>query len=203
MTIGGLYIFGFGGHARSVGDVALAAGVRALVFIDATAQPGESCFGFPVLQRAPEEMETGWGSFPAVGDNTRRRDLCAIIPSYQPALVAPTASFSRCATLSDAAFVGHQAHVGPYAKIGRGVIINSGAVFDHESQIGDFSHVAVNATIAGRCKLGNRVFIGAGATLIDGVRIADEVIVGAGATVTQDLLEPGVYVGTPARLIPR
>ncbi len=203
MTVPGLYIFGFGGHARSVGDVALAAGVPALVFVDPAARPGENFAGFAVQAELPADPEPGWSSFPAAGDNRRRRELFASLPSHQLALVAPTASIGRGAILSDAVFIGHQAHVGPLAQIGRGVIINSGAVLDHESGIGDFSHVAVNATVAGRCKLGSEVFIGAGATVIDGIRITDGVTVGAGATVTRDLLEPGVYVGTPARLIRR
>jgi len=49
-------------------------------------------------------------------------------------------------------------------------------------------------------KIGNRVSIGTNATILP-VSIADHVVVGAGAVVTKDLLEPGIYVGNPARLL--
>lgn len=201
MTPVGLYIFGFGGHARSVGDVALAAGIQRLVFIDSAARPGESFGEFRALAALPEEIDAGWVGFPALGDNGRRRELHESIALPQPALVAPTASIGRYASIADAVLVAHQAHVGPLVALERGVIINSGAVVDHESRVGAFSHVAVNATVAGRCRVGAEVFIGAGATVIDSITICDDVIVGAGATVTRDIVEPGVYVGTPARLM--
>ena len=51
-------------------------------------------------------------------------------------------------------------------------------------------------------KVGNRVSIGSNATVLP-VQIVDNVVIGAGAVVTKDLLEPGVYVGNPARLIRR
>ena len=98
-------------------------------------------------------------------------------------------------------FVAHHAHVGPMASIGRGVVINTAAVVDHESQIGDFTHISVHATVAGRCSIGSLVFLGAGAIVIDRVRIADGVTIGAGATVIDDITEAGVYVGSPARRI--
>ena len=43
--------------------------------------------------------------------------------------------------------------------------------------------------------------IGAGATVIEGLKITAGCMVGAGATVVDDLMEPGVYVGCPARRI--
>lgn len=51
-----------------------------------------------------------------------------------------------------------------------------------------------------RTRVGDRVAIGAGATILP-VVIADDVVVGAGAVVTRDLLEPGMYVGNPARFL--
>jgi acetyltransferase-like isoleucine patch superfamily enzyme len=51
-------------------------------------------------------------------------------------------------------------------------------------------------------KLGDRVAIGTNATILP-VHIVDDVVVGAGAVVTNDLLEPGTYVGNPAKLLRR
>jgi UDP-N-acetylbacillosamine N-acetyltransferase len=199
----GLYIFGFGGHARSVGDIALSSGIDALVFIDASVRPGESFGDHPAVVSLPDHPEPGWSGFPALGDNQRRRALYQTSALPKPALIAPSASIGRYSVIGEGTLVAHQAHVGPLARVGLGAIINSGAIVDHETQIGDFCHISVNATVAGRCTIGSNVFIGAGATVIDGIKVTDNVIVGAGATVVRDIDEPGVYVGTPARPIQR
>lgn len=199
---GGFLILGFGGHARSVGDVALDLGVEALLFVEASARPGEEFAGFPVRTTMPDALPDGWAAFPAAGDNAARQQQIDDIGTRAFALgslVSRRAYVGTGATVLPGAFVAHHAHVGPLASIGRGVIINTAAVVDHESTVGDFTHVAVNATVAGRCRIGRRVFVGAGATVIDGVSIADHAIIGAGATVVDDIIAPGVYVGCPAR----
>ncbi|MBZ9982788.1 MULTISPECIES: NeuD/PglB/VioB family sugar acetyltransferase [unclassified Mesorhizobium] len=196
----GLFILGFGGHARSVGDIALSSGFDDLIFIDDQAKAGEEFAGFPAVAVLPSNASgAGWFMFPGSGDNARRRAQCgsALVPLAM--LVAPTASVGRQCEIGQGSLVAHQAHIGPLTKVGRGVIINSGAVVDHECVIGDFSHISVNATVAGRCRIGTQVLVGAGATVIDRLSICDNVIIGAGATVVRDIEVPGVYTGTPAR----
>lgn len=46
--------------------------------------------------------------------------------------------------------------------------------------------------------IGNHVCIGSGAVILP-VNICDNVIIGAGSVVTNDIVEPGVYAGNPAR----
>lgn len=50
-------------------------------------------------------------------------------------------------------------------------------------------------------KIGDRAWIGARAMILPGVTVGDDVVIGAGSVVTRDCLEPGVYVGSPARLV--
>jgi UDP-N-acetylbacillosamine N-acetyltransferase len=201
-----LLILGFGGHARSVADVALDLGVTELAFVEANARPGEEFAGFPVHQTRPESLPNGWSTLPAAGNNTQRREQMEGATSRGFAvtsLISKRAYVGTNAMVLPGGFVAHHAHVGPLVTIGRGAIINTAAVVDHESRIGDFSHISVNATVAGRCCVGSFVFLGAGATVINGITIADHVVIGAGAAVTDDITEPGTYVGSPARRIQR
>ncbi|MET3591289.1 sugar O-acyltransferase (sialic acid O-acetyltransferase NeuD family) [Mesorhizobium shonense] len=196
----GLFIFGFGGHARSVGDIALSSGFDDLTFVDEQAKEGEEFAGFPAISVLPRDFAgTGWLMFPGSGHNARRRAQCETALLPLATLIAPTASVGTQCEIGQGSLIAHQVHLGPLTKIGRGAIINSGAVVDHECVVGDFSHVSVNATIAGRCRIGREVMVGAGATVIDGISICANVIVGAGATVVRDIDVPGVYTGTPAR----
>ena len=199
-----LIVLGFGGHARSIADVAIAAGVPALAFVDAGAAPGEEFAGFNAVVQCPS-IEPGWAVLPAAGDNRIREGQIAAYGGRAPlyTLVSPHAYVGVGGTLGRAVFVAHHAHLGPCAQLGDGCIVNTGAIVDHEAWIGRCAHVSINATVAGRCRIGERVFLGAGSVVIDGVSIAADVVVGAGAVVIADLEEAGTYVGVPARRLRR
>lgn len=200
----GLLIYGFGGHARSVADVALAAGTAELRFVDANAQEGESFLGFPVIRQWDGPLPEGWQAFSAAGGNALRQQQCEHIKALGwplATLIAPSAIVGVGSRIEAGCLIAHQAHVGPMATIGTGCIINTCAVVEHECLIGDFTHVSVNATVAGRSRIGRFGMVGAGATIIDGVEIADHVTIGAGAVVIRSLRQPGVYVGIPVREI--
>ena len=46
--------------------------------------------------------------------------------------------------------------------------------------------------------IGNNVSIGTSSTILP-VRVCDNVVIGAGSVVTKDILEPGIYLGNPAK----
>lgn len=196
-----LLILGFGGHARSVGDLALACGRQRLLFLDPQAKKGESFAGFEAVAALPSKLTGTWAAFPAAGENRRRERQCAETPFVLTTLVAPSAGIGVEARLGVGTLVARNAHVGPLAEIGVGVILNTGCIVEHECVVGDFSHVSVNATLAGRGRIGRRVLVGAGAVVIDGISVCDDVVIGAGAVVVDDIDESGVYVGVPARRV--
>ena len=49
-------------------------------------------------------------------------------------------------------------------------------------------------------RIGDRVSIGSNATILP-VQICSDAVIGAGAVITRDIATPGIYVGTPARLL--
>ena len=53
-------------------------------------------------------------------------------------------------------------------------------------------------TLWSSTNVGNNVSIGTNATILP-VNICNNVVIGAGSVVTKNILEPGVYVGNPAR----
>lgn len=202
MTQRRLLILGFGGHARSVADVALACGYTELLFVDEQGRPGENFLGHPVVRQL-RDIDGSWReAFPASGDGRLRREQCADIERMGLSLisvVSPLASLGAGSEVRPGCFVGHHAHIGPLAVIGRACIVNTGAIIEHEVSVGDYSHVSVHATIAGRSRFGAFGFLGAGATIADRLTVADGVTIGAGAVVIGDISDSGTYVGVPAR----
>jgi UDP-N-acetylbacillosamine N-acetyltransferase len=198
-----LIVLGFGGHARSVADVALALDFKTLVFVDEQAREGETFLGFQVLKSFTPDDLKAWCAFPASGNGLVRQAQTHLIEQQGwqlVSLIAPSATFGVGCAVGDGVFVGQQAHIGPMATVGRGSIINSGAVVEHECTVGEWAHVSVNATMAGRSQLGDYSMLGAGATVIDGLMVANQTMIGAGAVVSQSIAVAGVYVGVPARI---
>lgn len=68
-------------------------------------------------------------------------------------------------------------------------------------EIGNDVSVGHNAVIHG-AKVGNNVLVGMGAILMDNAVIPDNTIIAAGAVVlSNQILEPGVYAGIPAKKV--
>ncbi len=201
----GLVLMGFGGHARSVADVALTAGYARLFFVDENAAEGESFLEFPVRRSMPPPG-ADWIYMPCAGDNQKRlAQLRELMASNLPVatIIAPSATIGHGAAMAQGCFVGHHAHVGPLARLGAACIVNTGAVVEHDCVLGECVHVSVQACVAGRSKLGDRVFVGAGSVVIDRVSVASDVIVGAGGVVVASIDSAGVYAGIPVRQIAR
>lgn len=139
-----------------------------------------------------------------VGLGKRRQEIWARLRSAQmsfPSVISPDAIVNEDVILGDGVVVMDGAVINPGAKLGLGVIANTHCTIEHDVTLADWVHVAPGATISGGVTIGQFSMVGAGAIVIEGKTIAAEIIVGAGATVVDDLTEPGVYVGTPARRI--
>ena len=84
---------------------------------------------------------------------------------------------------------------------GPSCVVNTNATVEHDCRLGTNVHIGPGATVSGGVTIGDHTFVGAGAVVIHGVRIAEGCLIGAGTVVTEDLTEPGTYVGAPARRI--
>lgn len=192
------FLFGCGGHGRSIADIILSNDPAAqIVFVDKQARSGETVLGFPV--RAVCDLLDPYRAMATVGNNTDRKRIYETLDhGHMAPVISSMAHLGRHCQIGMGTSVGYGAFVGPEAMVGENTILNTGCIVEHEVSIGAHNHIAPHATLCGRSQTGDLVMIGAGATVIDGIRIVSSVIVGAGATVVRDITEPGIYVGTPA-----
>ena len=84
-------------------------------------------------------------------------------------------------------------------EIGKHVAINLNCTIGHDAVLQDYTTVYPGVHVSGNVTVGQCVELGTGSQIIQGKKIEDNIIVGAGSVVTKDLLEPGTYVGVPAR----
>ena len=119
--------------------------------------------------------------------------------------------------IGDDSFIGPFCEVQKDVRLGKGVRVQSHTFICELVNIGDFCFIGhgvmfINDLFAHggpargdknqwlTTNIGNHVSIGSNATILP-VSICDNVVIGAGAVVTKDIIEAGVYVGNPARLI--
>ena len=91
------------------------------------------------------------------------------------------------------AFICSLVKIGDNCFIGHGVKFVNDKFINNGPAMGDKSKW-------GQTTVGNNVSIGTNATILP-VNICDYVVIGAGAVVTKDIINPGVYVGNPAKLL--
>ncbi|MDE5883402.1 MAG: transferase [Muribaculaceae bacterium] len=137
--------------------------------------------GLPVMEKRRKLIE----QYEAAG----ARFATIIAPT---AIVTPNTHISEGCAILNGAIVNR-------ATLGKNVVVNSGAIVEHDCVVGANTFIGPGAVIGGAVTIGDDCFIGLGAKIKNCVRIASGVTVAMGAIVTRDLLEPGIYHGTPLR----
>jgi len=87
------------------------------------------------------------------------------------------------------------------AKIGRHCVIETYCLVAHYSELKDNIILHSGTMVAGKTTLGENSIWNFKSTAINGLDICGNIEVGAASTVTKSLIQPGHYVGTPARRI--
>ncbi len=192
MATTSLYIYGNGGHAKVVADIARANGYDNLIFLD---------------DNSDMKFNSNLPKHPiiiAIGNALIRQKLQNLVLSSGFELITlihPTAVICSDVTIGNGSVVMPGAIINAKSTIGNGVIINSGAIIEHECTIGDFAHICPGVAIAGRSLVGERSWIGIGSSIIQNITIKPDITIGAGSVVVKDILEGSLAYGNPCRVV--
>lgn len=207
-----LFIFGTGGQARDVADIAVALDYRP-VFITHDPEIFERWNGLDELvleshiaKRTQEVFAIG------VGDNTLRSKIAE---HYAESLnfinlIHPDTSFGRNQreriNEKSGVIVFAGARFTSNISVGNFCTFNLNTSVSHDCEIEDFVNISPNASIAGNVYIGNGAWIGMGATVNQGtdarkLQIGELTVIGSGAAVIGDCEPFSTYVGVPARKI--
>jgi UDP-N-acetylbacillosamine N-acetyltransferase len=203
-------VVGTGGHCRVLLSLLASCGEHdVLGIVDLTQScVGEVIMGVKVIGSASSlrefRMRKELDIFLAIGDNATRREWWHKVQDWGlalPNLVSPQALVDPNAHLGNSNVVCARAFIGPEVLLGDNNLINTAAVLEHEVRLGSHCHLGPLSIVAGRSQIGDGCFIGAGATVINRIELSSDITIGAGATVVQNIMNPGVYIGVPARKI--
>lgn len=194
-------IIGAGGHGKVIADIVLSAGNTLLGFLD-DGKVGQSHVGFPVLGKQEDYVNYPNAEFLiAVGNAAARQRIAKEMAGVRwHTAIHPTAVISKLdVIIGEGTVVMANAVINPGASIGRHCIVNTAAVVEHDNIIEDYVHISVGAKLAGVVTVGKSTWIGVGAVVKNATAICENCMIGAGAVVVKDIVEPGTYVGVPAR----
>lgn len=141
----------------------------------------------------------------AIADPNIRRSIVDKLPeeTVYATLIHPSAQIGRNTKISKGSIICAGVIVTCNIEIGIHSHLNLGTTVGHDCNIGDYFTTAPHVNISGSCSIKDNVYFGTKAATKQGVNIVSDVIVGLGANVLKSLIEPGTYVGTPAKMIVR
>lgn len=201
-----LYIFGAGGQASEVADIAEALGYAPVLLVrDNDSSPSAR----PVLAEAEAVSRTDAAFAIGIGANDVRARVAGRYAHLQfPNLVHPDSTVGPAVRRELAGRRGIVIQTG--VRLTTGVTVgdfcnlNLNATVSHDCRLGDFVTVSPGANVGGNVHIGPRAWIGIGASISNGSResplvIGAGAVIGAGTVVIRDCEEGGVYAGVPAR----
>ena len=201
-----LIIIGASGHGKVVADIAVKNGYDEIEFIDdykfKNPQFEQSCVNWPIVGNTEKLLDINEDIFIAIGNSKARKNLMERYSNkHIVTLIHPDAIIANNVKIGIGTVIMAGAIINPSTKISNGVIINTSSSVDHDCVVGEYSHIAVGAHLAGTVNVGTCTWIGAGATVSNNINICDNCMIGAGAVVVKDINEAGTYVGVPAKKI--
>lgn len=85
--------------------------------------------------------------------------------------------------------------------LGRHAHLNLNTTIGHDVRAGDYFTTAPAVNISGNLDAGDRVYFGTNSSTREKISICDDVTVGLNAGVVKNIKDPGIYVGSPAKLL--
>jgi sugar O-acyltransferase (sialic acid O-acetyltransferase NeuD family) len=207
-----IIIYGAGGHGKVVYDALIAEGKNEVIgFIDDLKKKGEKIFDKKILGGKKDleyliKNRKIDGIIAAFADIKKGNQLREEIYNYSEKMglkiagvIHPRSIISRYAEINSTAQIFAGAIISAGSKIGKGTIINHNSVVDHDCSVGNYVHIAPNATLCGSVSAKNYSYIGAGSVIKEKIKIGKNSIVGMGAAVIENVSDNFIVMGIPAK----
>lgn len=205
-----IFIFGTGGHARDIADIAEAVGYRPVFVARNESLIATWADGRDIISEEEASKKTGEVFALGIGDNKVRAEVANRLRGILkfPTLVHPDTSFGQgsraAAENSTGTVIFAGVRMTNNVSIGDFSTINLGATLSHDVELGDFVNISPGANIAGNVKIGDGAWIGVGAAINQGTDQHKLVIgawsmIGSGTVVIKHCETGTTYVGVPAR----
>ena len=201
-----LIIFGAGGNAVSVHNVACSAGYQTCYFIDKN-KSKNYFLDVPVLKKLEEVNKLEDYDYAiSFGSNfIREKVFQDINAEYKflnfPILIHKTAVISVGVNIAKGCIIMPNAVVGPKTKIGKFCILNTNSCLEHDNNMLEFSSIGPRAVTGGNVIIGKRSYIAIGAVIKNNTSIDADSVIGANSYLNKKVESNSIYYGSPAQFI--
>ena len=194
-------LIGGGGHARVISSIVEAQKAATVVGLFDSNPEVKSLDGIENFHKYNPDQFPNALAIVAIGDNKIRKQLAQTIQHVFGKLIHPSASIDPLSLVGEGSVVMHHAVIQRGTRVGKHGIINTASSIDHDCVLGDFVHIAPNATLCGGVQIGDETFIGAGVVVLPQIKIGKRATVGAGSVVTKNIPDGATVVGNPGKII--
>lgn len=203
-------IFGTGGHAKELLDLAWDQGYRNICFLEKVVHNQQTLFGFPILSESAladfEDADFAIG----IADPVIRKKIYEFYPHlHYPNLVHSQASLGYAVLdqliTSKGVIVAAGARISNSCEFGNFIIVSFNSTIGHDCKLDDFVSVMPGVNVSGCIELKEAVYIGTNATILPGQSpnhlkcLGEYSTIGAGSLVLKDTRAYTTYVGSPVQ----
>lgn len=184
-------IFGSGGHAKEVSSY-----LQDCIFVVDDEFASDDAVGISQISAKEYELMV------CVGDSKLRKVICEKLKGYNFfSYVHPSSVLGNNVCIGDGSFVGPFSVLTSDIKIGNHTIINRLNSVGHDVISGDYLSMMPGSVISGNCILGHSIYMGTNSCIKEKLSLCNDIILGMNTGVVKSVVEPGTYIGTPARRI--
>jgi sugar O-acyltransferase (sialic acid O-acetyltransferase NeuD family) len=155
---------------------------------------------FPLSKFDPNEYEV----LVAIGDPRDRFDMIQRLPKntkYFTFIHPSSILLGNDISIGEGSIICAGCILTTNIKLGNHTHLNLQTTIGHDCEIGDYFTTAPGVKISGNCKIYDCVYIGTNASIKEKISIHSLATIGMNAGVVKNIIEPGVYVGTPSKLM--
>jgi sugar O-acyltransferase (sialic acid O-acetyltransferase NeuD family) len=137
----------------------------------------------------------------AIADPIIRRNIVNRLPletTYFSYIHPSTIVLDDKIKVAAGSFVGANCVLTTNINLGKHLLLLRGNHISHDCKIGDFFTALPNSSVSGGVHIGNSVLLGAGTQIRENIHILSNITVGMGSIVVNDLIDKGIYFGSPA-----
>ena len=207
-----IILFGGGTHVSYCIDIIEKENQYNIVgIIDSIAENGSEMFGYRVIGKQENllDLQNKYNfnsGLITVGDNYGRKYVRDFIISLSPSFnfisaIHPSVILSKSVKLGRGIVMMANVVVNPACIIEDFCILNTGSQLEHNSFMGEFSHLSAGSTTGGKVSIGKMSAITLGVTIVDRITIGENTVVGSGSVVLKDLPDNVLAYGNPAKVI--
>lgn len=193
-------LYGYGGHAREVAvqmqQFIKDNGFYLEFFVDDEYANSNSK---PISKFNPEKSTM----MVAVADPILREKMVTKLPKETNyfSFIHPTALILDIDNVNfgEGTFIGAFSVITTSVNLGKHCILNRSNHIGHDTTIGDYLSMMPGSIISGNVKGGKRLYIGSNSSIREKIDICDDVIIGLNSGVVNSIINPGIYIGMPAK----